>query len=253
MTSIIKNNIRKQLVNVLEGIYKNPSILENKEINKEINIKLNESCNKDGQGSGNKATPHEINFAQELEKENFQFLHKKFLHKKNINQCVDGFYYVYQINGTQKAPDFSILDIKNSSIISRLDFDLKHSNTSGIVLNDGWFCNDTVYIISYQSEKKYNILVGLGQDIPKEEEHNTMMEIRKIKEELNKKYKSKENNLRVVFRFANHYKCNFSEEEKDTFFTKLKQSLECDNVLNNTVLNNILENNILEHNVVKNI
>ncbi len=210
-----------QLIKVLEKIYHNPVLLESKEVDKEIKSKLNQSCNKGGQGSANKATPHEVHFANQLEQYGFQFLGKD-----KINEMNDGHYYIYQINGTQKSPDFSLVDIKKNKINTRYDFDLKHSNLSTIHFNDGWFNHDMIYVISYIAKKEKSILIGFGKDIPSEQENNKMTEIRKIKEDLNKQYKESDSNLRVVFRFANQYKCNFTMEQRNIFFQSLKKTLQ---------------------------
>ncbi len=205
-----------QITNLLEFIYENPDYLEKKNTDKDIEKRLNDSCDKNGQGSANKANDHEVNFAELLEKYEF-----KQETKKNLSCLPNGLYYIYQINGTQKAPDFTTIKVQDKIVIFRNDFDLKHSNSDTIYFNDGWFTDDIIYIINYSLKKKFKMIIGLGQNIRTEEENNQILEIRKIKEELNTKYKNSKTNLNIVFRFANQYKCNFTSELITTNYTKL--------------------------------
>ena len=207
---------KNQLLELCEYIWYNPNFLEKKEVSSLIEKKLNDSCNRNGQGSANKANPHEINFAELLEK--FEFYQTK---KDTISTLDNGLYYIYQINGTQKAPDFTTFKIVDKKMVFRNDFDLKHSNCDTIYFNDGWFSDNIIYLINYSQKKEYKMMLGLGQNIRTEEEHNKILEIRKIKEELNTKYKNTKTNLNIVFRFANQYKCSFSDELKTSNYTKL--------------------------------
>ena len=94
-----------------------------------------------GQGSANRAVPHEACFAVEAEKIGFKFL------RPNVKPT-DGYWFQYQVGGTQTKLDFRLLGVAGEST-DHVDIDLKHSNGMDIKLNDGWFWEQTVYIISF--------------------------------------------------------------------------------------------------------
>jgi len=200
------------IINIIHQIISDPKLLEKYDI-VEMCPKLSLSCNKkNGQGSANAATRHEACFSKLIEDNRFMFLEKKQL------PIIDGLYYYYQPNGTQKSPDFNILKFKKGTIESSLDIDLKHSSSTKVVLNDGWFHENVLYILSYN---KGNI-IGLGQDIPTESEKKKMNEIQQIKKELNIK-NNRIDNLLIYFRFANQYDCSkFTSQHQEQYLSSIK-------------------------------
>lgn len=185
----------------------------------EICDRLNGS-GKTGQGRANGNTTQEASFAYLLEKSGFISCLKK-----TVPAC-DGMYYIYQPNGTQQSPDFRVFYAKTCVSIWSLDVDMKQSNTGTIVLNDGWFNTGVVYILSYKIDKKDNVVVGLGQDIPSKEEEELFQRMLKIKRELNSGEKQI-GCLQTYFRFANQYKCTrFNNEMKTLYLSSIKTFLD---------------------------
>jgi hypothetical protein len=165
-----------------------------------------------GQGSSNKPTSHEAGIAIVLEAHGFILAHRK------LNPTDAGYYYRYQGKGSQQKGDFELFWVKHGNIQSKLMLDAKHSNTKIIILNDGWFDEETIYIISYNAGTpkypKYACFIGLGRDIPTECDDKIMYLIRELKKELNRTKKTMLTNfLGIYFRFANQYSCTqFTEE-----------------------------------------
>ena len=108
-------------------------------------------------------------------------------------------------------------------------FDLKHSNSERIFLNDGWFIENTIYIISYNCNKKNKtatVCISLGKYIPTEEETATYNEISKKIREINDTYK-KIGSLCCYVRKANQYiMTRFTTEYIAETFVKTVQSLD---------------------------
>lgn len=95
----------------------------------------------------------------------------------------------------------------NACMLWSIDIDMKQSNSCKIVMNDGWFNDDTIYILSYQIKHKPLIVIGFGQDIPSSREKEKWAQILKIKQDLNNCDKVVDS-LQIYFRFANQYNCN---------------------------------------------
>ena len=176
----------------------------------------------DGQGSANKATNQEACIASVLESYGFVLAARKSIPE------TDGIYYWYQGQGSQKKGDFTVFEIEDGEMVRSVIIDAKHTNTSTFYLNDGWFDDNTVYIISYKQTKKRwgNTLnmcvIGLGQDIPTESDKRVMAHIIAVKKELNNSKKTLGATfLQIVFRFANKYSCNqFQPEFNEQLFQK---------------------------------
>lgn len=196
----------------------NPSDLEKK--NQTYVEKLSAYMKTSGQGSANKVTPHEANIAEVLERSGFALTPKKKLPSE------DGYYYVYQMGGSQQKGDFLLYWMLGGEMKSNIILDAKHSNSNSIYLNDGWFEPDTIYVLSFNSgTKKYpknTCAIAIGQDIPTESDSKVMYHIIEIKKELNKSKKTMLTTfLSVVFRFANQYSCKqFTDEFRSDRFQK---------------------------------
>ncbi len=209
-------------VTVLEALYADPALLKKK--CPEVLQRLSKQGDEESQGSGNKVTDQEAAFASLLETHGFVNLPKK---KKNdhLSRLPEtGFFYIYQVNGTQQALDFQIFVVSNKTILKAFTFDLKHTKDKTIYLNDGWFETDVIYVISWSPKKGENsVFLGLGQNIPSKEETETIQAARKIKDEMNEKF-SKVGALHIYGRFANRYECSsFVNEKRSQHFESLRK------------------------------
>lgn len=197
----------------------------------EVAKKLQGQAKKEKQGLGNKETDHEVCFAAVLEDVGFEFLLKK---KKNdhlslLKTLADGCYYIYQVNGSQQSLDFQTLLVKDHEIKKTYTYDLKHTTTDQFYLNDGWFLDNIIYIVSWTSTEN-KCFVGLGQSIPSEAEKERFKKILDIKKQLNAttttEADEEESSLIVYFRFANRYTCSkFTEDWSLERFTEVEKFL----------------------------
>jgi hypothetical protein len=158
----------------------------------------------DSEGLGNKVTNHEAAFATVLEEYGFVWIpkNKKDDHLKILPKI--GYYYIYQVNGSQASIDFEVMYIKDSTIIESYKIDCKHSTCEKLMLNDGWFEADVLYVFTWTSKKEVKFFIGYGTLFTSEEERQFMREIRAKKNELNSG-KKVVGNLNVYWRCANQY------------------------------------------------
>jgi hypothetical protein len=189
---------------------------------KDMITKLDASVKSAGQGTANKACGHEASIAIVLEANGFTLAPRKVVPRE------EGYYYWYQPNGSQKKPDFILFWVLNGVKKSEVIIDAKHGSKDQIVLNDGWFDNDTIYIISFtatvtrKAGRQSSCLIGMGRDIVTESDSKIMAHIISIKNELNKNKKSMLTSfLKICFRFANKYSCKqFTPEFREDRFQK---------------------------------
>uniref|UniRef100_A0A6C0DVM1 Uncharacterized protein n=1 Tax=viral metagenome TaxID=1070528 RepID=A0A6C0DVM1_9ZZZZ len=176
----------------------------------EIKKKLHSQGDAASQGSGNQVTDQETCFAAALESFGFKYSSSKVLPSEN------GFYYIYQVNGTQRSIDFQVYDWFSATKRKSVNFDLKHTKTDIFFLNDGWFHENIVYIISWmrrisEPRKKKVVepatFIALGQQIPTVEEAALYEELCEIKKKYNTDYKGS-GSFHCYLRFANTYKCD---------------------------------------------
>jgi len=176
----------------------------------EIKKKLHSQGDAASQGSGNQVTDQETCFAAALESFGFKYSSSKVLPSEN------GFYYIYQVNGTQRSIDFQAYDWFSATKRKSVNFDLKHTKTDIFFLNDGWFHENIVYIISWmrrisEPRKKKVVepatFIALGQQIPTVEEAALYEELCEIKKKYNTDYKGS-GSFHCYLRFANTYKCD---------------------------------------------
>lgn len=166
--------------------------------------RLQSQGNQEAEGTGNKVTNHEAAFGSVLEEFGFNWIpkNKKNDHLKNLPK--EGYYYIYQANGAQASIDFVVMFINNGIIQESYKIDCKYSTSEKIMLNDGWFEADVLYLITWTSKKEVKFLIGNGTLFTTEEENQFMREIRKKKTELNLGTKNI-GNLNVYWRCANKY------------------------------------------------
>jgi hypothetical protein len=197
---------------ILKKLSSDPGILKKK--CPEMRTFLHKQGNTGAQGVGNQPTLQEAAFASFLEEHLFKFIIKTETPTK------PGFYYKYQLEGSQRSKDFMLISVTETD---RKDVivDLKHTTSKTFHLNDGWFEKDIVYIVSWTLKKANKIFIGLGQNIPTEEELLRFQELLKLKNEQNTKEKNKTGSLRTCVRFANTYSCNkFTNEYTEEHLTK---------------------------------
>jgi hypothetical protein len=210
----------KTIQTFLTQLSKNPALLR-REIEPITTIKkrLHSQGDANSQGTGNQVTDQETCFAATLEESGFKY-------SSDIMPPVNaGMYYIYQVNGTQRSIDFQAYDWVDGSKRSLLNFDLKHTKTETFFLNDGWFHENIVYVISWMRKtsayRKKKVeeaatFIALGQHIPSREEALLYEELCEIKKKYNTDYKGA-GSFHCYLRFANTYKCDrftpeFSEE-----------------------------------------
>jgi hypothetical protein len=176
----------------------------------EIKKKLHSQGDSASQGSGNQVTDQETCFATTLEEFGFNYSSPK------VPAITDGFYYIYQVNGTQRSVDFQAFHFVEGTKRKIVNFDLKHTKTDIFFLNDGWFHENIVYVVSWMRKlsepRKKKVVepatfIALGQNIPTEEEANLYNELCEIKKKYNTDYKGL-GSFHCYIRFANTYKCD---------------------------------------------
>ena len=196
---------------VCERCFKDPACLKKKAKDfPGVLAKFRGQANTGKQGLGNKETDHEVCFAALLEEYGFQFLLKKKTgdHLKLLENLADGLYYIYQVNGPQRPLDFQTILVQNHIITRTVTYDLKHTSTDVFYLNDGWFKQDIVYVITWSPNKVDTpTVVALGQKIPSAEESILYKKHQDEKNLLNSEDGVDGSDLIIYYRFANRYKC----------------------------------------------
>ena len=227
----------KTIQTFLLQLSKNPALLR-REISPISSIKkhLHSQGAANSQGTGNQVTDQETCFAAALEEGGFKYS------SAALPPVDEGLYYIYQLNGTQRSIDFQAYDWINGAKRSLLNFDLKHTKTDTFFLNDGWFHENIVYIISWMRKvlnpqgktsapRKKKVVeaatfIALGQEIPSEEEVKLYEELCAIKKKYNTDYKGA-GSFHSYLRFANTYKCDrFTPEFTDECLTKTAKFVE---------------------------
>lgn len=198
--------LRHKLTPLFSTLHANQTML--KGACEEFMTKLAQKGNAAAQAKRNAVTDHEAKFAHMAECHGFQYLTSM---KKDLPETGD--YYVFEPNGSQQSPDFKFVTVDNHTIQEEISVDLKHSLGKNIVLNDGWFEDGIIYVVTYTKGTVTSTFLGLGERIPTPEEKIKMEQLRKIKKELNSVADKNIGNLHTYIRFANSYSCDrFTEE-----------------------------------------
>lgn len=197
----------------LQQLYDEPMLL--KQHRSDIYKKLKSQGRQGTENHVSKVTEHEAAMATFLESKGFHFLEKTATRDiSSLVPNVDGYYYMYEPNGSQKAPDIRLLQVKDSKIQLSLDVDLKHSTNKIIKLNDGFFDKDIVYVITFKRNSKGNFLtaIALGQDIVTEKSIEKYKADRELKNKINKDENDVDGYCNY-WRFAASFNCErFSDE-----------------------------------------
>jgi len=225
MTTAINTSFSKSIQAFLTQIGSSPDLLR-RDISTltDIKKKLHSQGDAASQGTGNQVTDQETCFATTLEENGFKYS------STNVPSTDDGFYYIYQVNGTQRSIDFQAFEWIDATKRNHVNFDLKHTKTETFFLNDGWFHENIIYIVSWMRKtsaarkKKVvepSIFISLGQEIPTEEEAALYNELCEIKKKYNTEYKGA-GSFHCYLRFANTYKCDrFTQEYTTECLTKV--------------------------------
>jgi len=99
------------------------------------------------------------------------------------------------------SPDFYIGVKKDNRWIIKISIELKSSKQKTIMLNDGYFEPNTIYLVTCKSGD----FIGVGKYMIKSDEKNIIQSLRKEKLEWNKKFKTV-GSLHLYIRCANSYK-----------------------------------------------
>lgn len=208
---MIRTTFSKTVQTFLTGISTTPTLLRRNTAEfTHIKQKLYSQGDDKSQGTGNQVTDQETSFAATLEEFGFKYA--------SVTQpaVADGYYYIYQVNGTQRSIDFQVFHWTDGTKRKHVNFDLKHTKTDTFFLNDGWFHENVVYVVSWlrktsEPRKKKVVepatFIALGQDIPTEEESALYNELCEIKKKYNSEYKGA-GSFHCYIRFANTYKCD---------------------------------------------
>ncbi len=194
------------LADALRTMAQNPRRLEEKPTS--FQMRLREHCDGTGQGSANEPTFHETCIAIILEEHGI-----RLAPLRNVVPDEDGLWFWYQPGGTQKKGDFLLFEAVNKEQKGSILLDAKHSNGSAIYLNDGWFWEDTVYIISFSRTVSRGVrenicFIGRGQDIPTEKDKEIWAEYTEAKRVMNAARRERNPDfLLPYFRFAHQYTC----------------------------------------------
>jgi hypothetical protein len=210
MVSVLQSTFSKKLKDFLIELSTNPNILR-KSVSTllEVKTKLYSQGDSLSQGTGNQVTDQETCFAAALENYGFKYS------SSNVPVAEDGLYYIYQVNGTQRSIDFQVFVWANGTKQKMINFDLKHTKNETFFLNDGWFHDNIIYIISWMRKisepRKRKVVepatfIAFGQDIPTEDEIALYEELCEIKKKYNTDYKGS-GSFHCYLRFANTYKC----------------------------------------------
>jgi hypothetical protein len=211
MASVSRPSFSKTIQAFLTQLSESPDLLRRDPAElTEIKIKLHSQGDAASQGSGNQVTDQETCFAATLEERGFKYSSAK------VPPTEDGFYYIYQVNGTQRSIDFQAYDWFSGTKRRAVNFDLKHTKTDTFFLNDGWFHEGIIYVVSWmrrisEPRKKKVVepatFIAFGEHIPTEEEIALYTELCEIKKKYNTDYKGS-GSFHCYLRFANTYKCD---------------------------------------------
>lgn len=223
MSSVVNNAVAHHSLpfmmrKIIQHLYNTPELLlKSSEQLMDVKQRLQPKKSSNSQGSGNAMTNQEASFAMILEEHG---IHSIPLEQTNTN-IPDGLYFHFQPNGTQRSIDFKVMEYKNNTSIRNLEFDLKHTNGSSIMLNDGWFTSNRIYVITWHNRKIPQMFLSLGQYIASNEEQVMYDDVRKTIKELNSKYKNV-GFLRCYIRLANQYNCKkFTSEYTQQQFNNI--------------------------------
>lgn len=213
------------LIDAFTFMRNNPDSLEEKPM--DMLERLKDHSDSSGQGSANDPTPHEACIAVVFE--NYGI---RLAPIRNSVPSEDGYYFWYQPGGTQQKGDFLLFDVSDGKRMKSVLVDAKHTNGNSFYLNDGWFWDGIVYVVSFCRNVRRGVwanecMIALGQDIPTEKDKEIWNSYNDAKKVMNANRKEREPDfLQPYFRFAHQYSCKqFDSEFIATRFASVASSL----------------------------
>jgi hypothetical protein len=198
--------LNTRIADALRIMTQSPDRLEQRPV--EMLERLKEHCDGTGQGSANDPTSHEACIAVILEETGI-----RLAPQRNVVPEEDGFWFWYQPGGTQQKGDFLLFEAVAKEKRGGLLLDAKHSNGNAFYLNDGWFWDDIVYVVSFCRNVRRGVwenvcFIGRGQDIPTEKDKEIWTTYNDAKRAMNASRREREPDfLLPYFRFAHQYSC----------------------------------------------
>ena len=195
-----------RIADALRFMTQNPDRLEERPI--EMLDRLREHVNGNGQGAANEPTPHEACIAILLEEHGILLAPAR-----NVVPDANGSWFWYQSAGTQQKGDFLLFEAVDKERRGGVVIDAKHSNGGSMFLNDGWFWENVVYVVSFCRCVRRGVwenicFVGLGQDIPTDKDKEIWNAYTEVKRAMNAARREREPDfLAPYFRFAHQYSC----------------------------------------------
>lgn len=179
-----------------------------------------------GKHNRNGVTNQEARFAEVAETLGFKFLGKQM--KPDEGEM----YYKYEVKGSQQPGDFQLLfacDGNHHDIV----FELKHTQTQKIMLNDGWFHDDVVYVITYNNDLKKKahkpkVHIAFGRNIAQSEDTIKYQNIRQRIAQLNNEIRAEDHldsSFRIFVRCANQYDCRKFDSKQSLALAHLESKL----------------------------
>jgi len=167
-----------KLVPIIRRVITNPQILKMKcpEMEKSLQSQGNMVNNNNS---------HEALFENLLKENGFNPIAIK--KKNDYLKCLpaEGYYYIHQPNGSQAPPDFVILYINDNIVKESYKIDCKYSKSESIMLNDGWFHSDTLYVMTWTANKNVKGLIAFGDIFTTEQDYNEWQAFRLHSAEMN--------------------------------------------------------------------
>ena len=130
-----------------------------------------------------------------------------------------GLYYIYRPYGSQQAPSFLLFDAQRS-----VRLDIKGSNGNTVMLNDGFFQPDTIYLLIYA--RRTQAVAGWGRELATVAERKAFLARRAALQALNRGEPTRTDNLTLYVRSANGYNCaHFTDELRGLYLDNLWEGL----------------------------
>ena len=139
------------------------------------------------------------------------------INSKKIN-AIDGIYFIEELYGSQQFPDFTLLNIKNKTIVNSLKIELK-SGDKKIMWNDGRPMKDSIYLFTDNKTGKSGIFSGeyLMNDKTSLILDKYLAIIKKLNCEVKQELSNCGNDFNIYIRKANNQTINLSKYNKIDF------------------------------------
>lgn len=160
-----------------------------------------------------RVTIQEVCFTQLLMENGFRFRSKYSSEDEEHQE--EGLIFQFQLNGSQQGPDFTLGWFVNedTGMVSPLAVELKSSRKANLSMNDGWFQENVIYLLSWYQSKLPRVHIGMGHHIRTEADHRFFLRLRQLQQEQNRKIREEKSKNPEIFiqptqRASNHYPCS---------------------------------------------